>query len=255
MFFFFSKTISFLTMPLVIICVLLLLSVFLRSARWKNRFLRAGLVLLLFCSNDFIVNEFMKAWEVPPIPFAEIKKHYRWGIILAGVTKWQIEPKDRVYFKEGADRVTHAFQLYKEGFIQKILVSGGSGSLVNTGQREADEIASVLLMMGTKPEDIVTENNSRNTHESAVEVKSLLTGQTTPEECLLITSAFHMRRSAACFRRVGWGMDVFSTDFLAHNRKFTIDVLLLPKVDAIVAWHILIREWVGYVAYAMAGYI
>ena len=254
MFFILSKTINFLTMPLVIICVLLLLSVFLRPVRWKYNLLRVGLALLLFCSNDFILNEFMRAWEVPPTPFAEIRKHYRWGILLSGVTKSEMEPKDRIYFSQGADRVTHTFQLYKDGFIQKILVTGGSGSL-DKEQREADEIASVLRMMGTKPEDIVTENNSRNTHESAVEVKSLLTGQTRPEECLLITSAFHMRRSSACFRRVGWTMDTFSTNFLSHKRKFAIDVLLIPKPDALVGWHILTKEWVGYVAYSIAGYI
>ncbi len=255
MFFFLSKTISFLTMPLFIICVLLLLSVFLRSVRWKYWLLRAGIALLLFCSNDFIVNEFMRAWEVPPTPFAEIKKHYRWGILLSGVTKSEMEPKDRVYLTQGADRVTHTFQLYKEGFIEKILVSGGSGSLVDTGKREADEIASVLVMMGAKPEDIITENNSRNTHESALEVKSLLAGQSNPGECLLITSSFHMRRSAACFRRVGWPLDTFSTNFLSHKRKFTIDVLLIPKLEALGAWHVLIKEWVGYVAYAIAGYV
>ncbi len=254
MFFILSKTINFLTMPLVIICVLLLLSVFLRPVRWKYNLLRVGLALLLFCSNDFILNEFMRAWEIPPTPFAEIRKHYRWGILLSGVTKSEMEPKDRIYFSQGADRVTHTFQLYKDGFIQKILVTGGSGSL-DKEQREADEIASVLRMMGTKPEDIVTENNSRNTHESAVEVKSLLTGQTRPEECLLITSAFHMRRSSACFRRVGWTMDTFSTNFLSHKRKFAIDVLLIPKPDALVGWHILTKEWVGYVAYSIAGYI
>src|SRR5258706_1221207 len=254
MFFILSKTINFLTMPLVIICVLLLLSVFLRPVRWKYQLLSVGLALLLFCSNDFILNEFMRAWEIPPTPFAEIRKHYRWGILLSGVTKSEMEPKDRIYFSQGADRVTHTFQLYKDGFIQKILVTGGSGSL-DKEQREADEIASVLRMMGTKPEDIVTENNSRNTHESAVEVKSLLTGQTRPEECLLITSAFHMRRSSACFRRVGWTMDTFSTNFLSHKRKFAIDVLLIPKPDALVGWHILTKEWVGYVAYSIAGYI
>ena len=255
MFFFLSKTINIFTMPLGIICVLLLLSVFLRSARWKYWLLRIGLGLLLFCSNDFIINEFMKAWEFPPTPFAAITKRYQWGILLSGVTKSEMEPKDRVYFSQGADRVIHTFQLYKEGFIRKILVTGGSGSLLNTGQREADEIASVLLMMGTKPEDILTENNSRNTHESALEVKTLLAGQTKPEECLLITSAFHMRRSAACFKRVGWTMDTFSTNFLSHKRRFTIDVLLIPKPDALVGWHVLMKEWVGYVAYAMAGYL
>jgi len=255
MFFILSKTIDFLAMPLVIISGLLLLSVFLRPLRWKYRLLRAGLALLLFCSNDFIVNEFMRAWEVPPTPFAEIKKHYQWGILLSGVTRSDMELKDRIHFGQGADRVTHTFQLYKEGFIQKILVSGGSGRLLNTGQREADEIASVLLLMGAKPEDIITENKSRNTHESAVEVKSLLAGQTKPEDCLLITSAFHIRRSAACFRRVGWSMDTFSTNILSHRRKFTLEVLLLPKPEALLGWNVLMKECVGYVAYAIAGYI
>ncbi len=255
MFFFFSKTLYFLTTPLVIICVLFLLAVVLRSQRWKYRLWSAGLILLLFCSNDFIANEFMNAWEIPPTPFALIKKKYTWGIILSGVTKSDMEPKDRIYFQRGADRVTHSLQLYKAGIIKKILVSGGSGRLIDIGQREADEIASVLVMMGVRPEDILTENKSRNTHESAVEVKALLTGKANPEECLLITSAFHMRRSAACFAKTGWKTDLFSTDFLGHQRKFSIDGLLIPHLEALGHWHILMKEWIGYLAYAAAGYI
>ena len=240
MFFFLSKTLIFFTMPLVIVCVLLLLSVFLRSQRWKYRLSRAGIILLLFCTNDFIANEFMLAWEVPATPLADIKKQYTWGIILCGVVKTDGEPNDRVYFQRGADRVTHAVQLYKAGIVKKILVSGGSGKLFDTGEPEADEIASVLLMVGVKPEDILTENKSRNTHESAMEVKSLFEGKVKPEECLLITSAFHMRRSLASFAKMGWRVDAFSTDFLSHRRKFSIDGLLVPTVEALSHWHILI---------------
>jgi uncharacterized SAM-binding protein YcdF (DUF218 family) len=255
MFFFLSKTINFLTMPLVIICVLLLLSMVLRSPRWKYRLSRTGIGLLFFCSNDFIANEFLGAWEIPPTPFANITKRYQWGVLLSGVTQSGIEPKDRVYFNHGADRVTHTFQLYKEGFIKKIFVSGGNGSRLPSSQREADEIASVLLMMGTRPEDIITENKSRNTHESAIEVPARLAGIAGPEDCLLITSAFHMRRSAACFRHVGWTMDTFSTNFLSHPRKFSIDALFIPKPEALLGWHVLMKEWVGYLAYRLAGYL
>lgn len=255
MFFFFSKTLNFLTMPLVIVCVLLVLSVFLRAAKWKYRLLRGGIVLLLFCSNDFIANEFMAAWEIRPVPIASIQKRYEWGIVLSGVTKSEMEPKDRIYIQHGADRVLHAFQLYKEGIIRKILVSGGSGRLIDIGQREADEIASLLIMIGVKPEDIVTENKSRNTHESAEEVKRMMEGKTSPDSCLLITSSFHMRRSAACFAKVGWKMDVFATDFLSHKRNYSFDALFIPKMEALSVWHVMIKEWVGYIAYAIAGYV
>src|SRR5271170_5794089 len=152
MFFFLSKTLNLFTAPLLIICVLLLLSVVLRSARWKKWTFRSGLFLLLFCSNEFIANEVMHLWEIPPTPFNQIKKQYSWGIVLTGVTHSGAGPKDRVYFQRGADRVTHTLQLYKLGIIKKILVSGGSGRLIDIGVREADEIASVLKMMGVNPD-------------------------------------------------------------------------------------------------------
>jgi uncharacterized SAM-binding protein YcdF (DUF218 family) len=215
----------------------------------------AGIFLLLFCTNDFIADEFMRAWEVPVVPIAAMKKQYSWGIILSGVVRSEMELKDRVYFQRGADRVIHALQLYKAGILKKILVSGGATSVLGRTEPEADEIASVLIMMGVKREDIVTENRSKNTHDSAVEVKLLLTGIAKPSECLLITSAFHMRRSSACFEKVGWGMDKFSTDFLSHKRKFALDLLLIPQLDALSKWHVLTKEWVGYIVYAMVGYI
>lgn len=242
-------------MPLVIICSLLLAAAFVRSKTWKTRFFRASLILLLFWSNDFITNEFIKAWEIPAIPLAAMTKKYEWGILLSGVLKADTEPKDRVYFYRGADRVTHTFQLYKQGYIRKILVSGGSGRLSDIGEREADEIARLLIMMGVKPEDILTDNESRNTHESSINVKAILQDSIRSSDCLLITSAFHMRRSAACFRKAGFGMDEFSTDFLSHRRSYAPGVMIVPEVDALMIWHHLIKEWVGYLAYAAAGYI
>jgi uncharacterized SAM-binding protein YcdF (DUF218 family) len=255
MFFFLSKTLNYLTAPFFIISILFLLSATLRSARLKTWFFRAGLIMLLFCSNDFIANELMHAWEIPVTPLNQIKKKYTYGIVLTGVTKSETGPRDRIYFQQGADRVTHALQLYRLGIIRKILVSGGSGRLVDIGIKEADEIASVLVMMGVDTADIVIENKSRNTHESALNVKSMLEGTSSPRDCLLITSAFHMRRSLACYAKVGWAMDVFSTDFLTHQRKFTFDILLIPKLEALSLWHVLVKEWVGCIAYKVAGYI
>lgn len=255
MFFFLSKTLTYVLMPLVIICISFLLSWFLRNPHWKKRLFLTGLTLLLFFSNEFIVNEVMQAWEIEATPFAALQKKYEYGVLLSGAAKSEAGPADRVYIKSAADRINHAMQLYKLGYIRKILVSGGSGRLIDIGEREADELASLLELMGVPREDILTENTSRNTYESAVEVKKLLEQNTRPGECLLVTSANHMRRSAACFRKVGWPMDTFSTDFFGHNRIFTLDVLLIPKIEALSSWHILIKEWVGYVAYWVMGYV
>lgn len=255
MFFFLSKTLSYLTMPIVIICAFFLVAWFLKSNLWKTRIRTAAVLLLLFFCNDFIANEVVLLWEVPPTPFADLKKKYAYGIVLTGIGKSEMEPTDRMYFSRGADRVTHTLQLYKLGFIKKILVSGGNGKLYEVQKQEADEMAEVLVLMGVPKEDILVENTSRNTHESALAVSAMLNGKVKPEDCLLVTSAFHIRRSKACFEKQEWNVDVFSTDFISHKRKFTPDALIIPSVGALTNWHILTREWTGMVTYKLVGFI
>jgi len=255
MFFILSKTLNYLTMPLVIICLGFILSWVLNNKKWKNRLFKFSLILLLIFSNDFITNEVVLLWELPATPLKEIDKTYSIGILLTGVTKGNMTPDDRVYFQRGADRVTHTLQLYRLGKIKTILVSGGSGSILEQSRQEADEIAEALELMGVAKEDIRIENESRNTHESALAVKSMLKDSVSADECLLITSAFHMRRSRACFNKVNWQSDTFTTDFLHHERKFTPDVLFIPRVDSLLIWNIMIREWVGMIAYKVSGYI
>lgn len=256
MFFFLSKTLNYLVQPLVIIAAFFLASALVRATKWKRRAFIAGLCLLFFFSNDFIANEVMNAWEPEATPYASIAKMYDWGIVLTGVTLPAREPRDRVYFQRGADRVTHAVQLYKLGKIRRILVTGGSGRLLDVGQREADDVKAAMVMMGVPEDDIITESNSRNTHESALEVGRILAsmGQS-PSGCLLITSAFHMPRSYACFRKVGLEMDTFATDSYVHPRTFTPDVLFIPNIGALENWQKLLREWTGFVAYKLAGYV
>lgn len=255
MFFILSKTLNYLTMPLVIVCLLLLAAAITRSKRWKPRLFRTGLFFLFFFTNDFIANEVLRWWEVRATPIAAMEKKYELAIILTGVTKSNMKPDDRVYFQRGADRVTHTLQLYRLGIVKKILVSGGSGTLSARSRQEADELSDALQLMGVPASDILIENQSKNTNESAVAVAALLSGTYKPEECLLVTSAFHMRRSIACFRKVGWPMDAYSTDFISHERKFTPDSLIIPRIDGLIMWHTLIREWTGMFAYKLAGYI
>lgn len=255
MFFFLSKTLGYLTQPLVVISVLLLAAAFLRNQKYKRLAFRIGLILFLFLSNDFIASEVARWWEPDITPFNQIQKKYAYAIVLTGVTKAQVGPSDRVYFLRGADRITHALQLYRLGIVDKILLSGGTGRLIDIGWREADDLASFLRLANVPDSVILIENKSSNTRESAVEVAQMLTGKATPDQCLLITSGYHLPRSKACFKRTGWDMDIFSTDPLSHERVFHLDVLIVPKLEAIAIWNALIREWVGMLAYKVAGYI
>ncbi len=255
MFFFLSKTLGYLVRPLVIICLLFLLSWLVKRKHLRRVFRISGFALLFFFSNEFIVNEVINSWEIQATPFAEIKVSYAYGILLTGTTQTEVGPDDRIYVSSGADRINHSLYLYKLGLIRKLVISGGSGRIIDVGMREAEDLAELLVLMGMLREDIIIEKESRNTHESAVNVAKLLQPLARPSDCLLITSASHMRRSLACFRKAGWSCVPFPTDFHGHFRKFSFDVLFITKLEAIRWWEILFKEWTGYLSYWMVGYI
>ena len=233
----------------------MVLSVVLKKEKWRKRCFYLAFAMLVFFSNSFISNEVMRAWEVSPIPLSSVEKSYEVGIVLGGVILGDTEIKDRAFFSKGADRIYHTAMLYKRGKIKRVLVSGGTSRLIDIGQREGLEMVAALEEMGVKKEHIEYEITSRNTHENALESKKKLEKSYDSSDCLLITSAFHMRRAEACFAKVNYPVDVFSVDIYSSKTRFTPDVLFVPSVGAFANWHILIKEWVGFTAYWVMGYV
>ncbi len=74
-------------------------------------------------------------------------------------------------------------------------------------------------------------------------------------ENLLITSAFHMKRSKGCFDQVGLATVTFPVDYYSSDIRVNFKELIQPTPQALINWHILVKEWVGLIAYRLAGYI
>lgn len=255
MFFVLSKTVSLLVMPLTLVVIFIFASLIVKRPKLKRLFFWSGFGLLLFFSNGTIANELITWWELPATPYSEVRPH-KLGIVLTGTTIRKPFPNDRVYFSKGADRVTHTVELYKKGLIEKILISGGSGLLVIEDEPEANKYLKAMVLMGVDSADIIIENETRNTYESALAVKPMLLKMNySDKDCLLITSAFHMRRSLAVYRKAGLDLDYFTTDFYSYPRNYYPDALIIPKVDALEIWQKLFKEWIGFAAYKVAGYV
>lgn len=255
MFFILSKTIYYILMPQVWILLLLLYAVFTKSELRRKKAVIVTLLAFFIFSNDFLVNEALLLWEKKPVPVASLNDGQT-AIVLTGVTNLQKAGTDRVYFGRGADRVLHTVQLYKAGKVQKILISGGSGSLTRRDIPEADQLKKVFLYCGVREQDIRLENKSRNTYESAKYCKALLDGPGSKRNFLLITSAFHMRRSQDCFTKAGISTTIYPVDYYTKDRKNTLtpDSWLIPSLDAMSKWAILMHEITGYLTYKLMGY-
>lgn len=255
MFFFLSKTLGQLLNPLVLLVILLLLGLFLKKPFLRYLFGGAFALFFLIFTNPVITNEVMEWWEVPPVAYATLQEPYQAAIVLSGVTASDKGPHDRVHFHKGADRVMHAIQLYKMGRVRNLLLSGGSGSIEADSVSEAARMRRVMLLSGVPDSVIMLEGKSRNTYENAVYSKQMLDSLFVDRRYLLVTSAFHMRRAQACFRKAGVETDPFTADFYSSDTPYEFSSFVIPRAEAIVAWDKLIKEWVGLLMYSLSGYI
>lgn len=211
-------------------------------------------MILLIFSNPWIITQVIYAWEVPARKSETMKEPYDVGIVLGGSMRYYDPDLNRVVYSSSVDRLLQALQLYHDGKIRKILLSGGSGFVNFQEWKESGLIAKVLLKSGVPEEDILLENHSRNTYENAVQSAEMLRVGKYGQRFLLITSAFHMRRSLLCFEKAKLKVDPFSVDLRSAIHIKTLDRIIQPDAECFVQWDLLIHEWVGIVMYKLMGY-
>jgi uncharacterized SAM-binding protein YcdF (DUF218 family) len=253
MFFLLSKMLAFLFTPLVWIIGLFAYGMITKVDKRRKRSLRASLILLILLSNAAFHNAFMHAWEIPAVKTSEVKDTYDAGILLGGLSNYD-PTLEKIQFNRSGDRMMQTLELYYKGKIRKIVVVSGSGSVFYQDYKEADFIRNYLLSIGIPDSNIIVENQSKNTRENALNVKPILEKHFNNGKYLLITSAFHMRRSLGCFRKVGIEVTPFSTDRKSGPWRWDLDFLLVPNLEVLESWDILIHEWIGVITYKLAGY-
>ena len=232
---------------------------FVLAIKWKSPKRRKisfgiGLTMLIIFSNQYLANQVMLWWEPEPTPM-ELVPHYDVGIVFTGVTKGSKTPRDRVYFNKGADRITHTLQLYNEGKLDHILISGGLG-FAQVGQSiAANRLKAFLIMAGVPDSVITTEPDAVNTYENARNSAQILKRDFPNKNYLLITSAFHMKRSALCLSKQEIDFDEFPAGFNTDRPTLNFDDLFIPRGTAIAKWENLFKEWTGLIVYKMMGYI
>ena len=270
MFYFFSKTITYLLTPAGWLLTALLWAFF--NKTYRHHRLRTGIALGIFWlfGNSVLINELAWWWEYPvqaDIPKAADSTS-RVAVLLTGgmingmkeipVSTQAQNQTTRFLLGREADRAGQAFYLYKTGAVQKILISGGSGNLPFQPKDVSDEgqmTAQFLMMAGVRPGDLVLENKSRNTHENALFAALMLRQRFRTNQCVLVTSAWHMRRAMACFQKEGIVVTPFPGNFLSHRRPLAPGEWILPKEEALFDAYYLVREMVGYLTYQAMGFV
>ena len=245
MFFITSKILSFLSNPIFWLFTLLISSIIFKTRR--KRTLYITLFLFYLFTNNFIADKAAVIWEVSPKSISSLENNYKYGIVLGGYSYYN-KTIEHINLNDRGDRLISAIELYNLGKIEKIIISGGNGELINNGMKESEWSKKFLINMGVQKKDILLESNSRNTIENA-QYTAILMKKEMSEKSLLITSADHMRRASFCFSKYNFNIEIYPTDCSGNDIPLTFDYLFIPNIEALKKWESLIHECVGYIVY------
>jgi len=158
------------------------------------------------------------------------------------------EGRAQVALNSAAERMTTTVELARRHPHLTILFSGSTGKLISKEMSEAQIARMFFDDQGIDQGRIVYEGRSRNTAENALFSKALIVDMTRP--WILITSASHMPRSVAVFRRQGIRIVPYPVDFQTSD---TIPWGMIDLAYGAALADIAIHESVGWAIYRFTG--
>ena len=143
---------------------------------------------------------------------------------------------------------------WRAGKVQTIIVTGGKLPWERGSASGASLAVEPLQVYGVPPDSIILEGNSRNTHENAVNTAAIWRDKHF-RSGLLVTSAFHMPRALASFRKLGIELAPWPADFKGQSYPLINNVFdLLPDASALATTTTAIKEWLGLTIYRLRGW-
>ena len=255
--FYLSKILNFFINPLYILSLVILIQLFiiffLQSKKLVVFFSKLFLILFLIFGysplSNFLLSKIEDHIQTSKYPVQQLTG----VIVLGGSFNSGLESKERneVSLNSSAERLTKALEIYKKNPRLLILFSGFSGELKPQGWSESDMAKKFFLDQGVKLDNLIFENQSRNTFENIKYSKDIITNY--KGTWGLITSANHMPRSFFTFKKQGLILEPISVDYkTGTSRMFWIN---FDISSGLINWNIIFHELIGVAYYKVTNKI
>ncbi len=145
-------------------------------------------------------------------------------------------------------RLMEGIRIYRQIPGSKLLLSGGG---MFTRVPEAETMARMAESVGVVVEDIIMETESRNTHEQAMFLAPTLGDK----DFILVTSALHMPRSMALFKKLDMNPMPAPTHHLVIKKDYWNPFVFIPSSGNIGKLKAAIHEYLGMTYSKLSGQI
>ncbi|HOJ70289.1 MAG TPA: YdcF family protein [Syntrophorhabdaceae bacterium] len=245
MLFFLKKLITYSIVPPGIIIILLILSaIFLRK---RLRFFIIIVALAIYALSiepvkDIFIIPLEDAYKPPSIN--DVKSCDAYVVLGGGINENApgLDGEGQLS-NDSLPRVVEAYRLYIR-HKRPIILSGGK---VYGIKEEAEIAKKFLISLGVDETYIITEGKSRDTHENALFVKEILEKKGV-KKAVLITSAFHMKRSVQLFRRYFPQILPYPTGYRTSRSVYTV-MSYMPDAGNITYIAYSLKEYMGILFY------
>ncbi len=227
-----KKIISASVMPLSITLLILfigLLFLYGNNIKKAKLFISTGLVTLVLIAYQPFSNVLLEPLETNYSKLTVIPKDVTHILLLGG---------------DFNNRAWEALRLYNKINNAKIITSGYKGEYKIS---EAIRSANILQELGIPKIDIIIHDKPKDTKEEAIKTKKLLD----ENPFILVTSAYHMTRAMALFKKEGLNPIAAPTNILANTKKYAS----IPKGGNMQNSEIALHEYLGLIWSKIKGQI
>jgi uncharacterized SAM-binding protein YcdF (DUF218 family) len=241
--------------------VWLLLSVWLLWSVWRRRW--SGLwmpalawLVLTVCTctptTSYLLNDLENAF--PAVSVADVTPAEVIICLGGGAEPSNSEPT-RVNFNSSVDRMTTALALYAQKKAPLLVITGGGYEKDGVMYSEADAAFGFLKSSLAIPINVISLGVCSDTHDEALKIAALAEEKGW-KSFILVTSATHMPRAVATFRKAGVEVSAVPCDYQSSfNRITDIDWIHLPHNGSFASFGAWMHEVIGTWVYSWRGWL
>lgn len=260
---FLSKFLPLFLYPLGLVSLLLVSVIILwKKQRLAKILILAALFVLVLGGNRYIASAVARSLEWR-FPSPDLTLAPDAIVILGGGTEPAISPRQSVEVNAAGDRVIYSAILARQFPQAKVIVSGGDIDFLDIApSTPAQDMASLLELMGIARERILLQANSQNTFEDA-QLTCKLIKDNNYSRVFLVTSAMHMPRSMMMFEKAGCTMTPAPTDYtiteaawqcLWHPNVEEFFINLVPAYTNLSTLTKSLKEYFGIAYYTLLAF-
>jgi uncharacterized SAM-binding protein YcdF (DUF218 family) len=203
----------------------------------------AVVALILFSFGPF-TDTLLGSLENKYPPLTDLKglNGVKWIVVLGGGHNSDARyPANDQLSGASLSRLVEGIRIHKTLKNSRLILSGGA---VFDPVPEAKVMSDVALTMGVVPEDIILELESRDTEDQA-RLIPIIANLDSKERFILVTTAAHMPRAVALFRKYGNQPVPAPIDFWVKDTKESHPINFFPTASGLRRMERVFHEYLG----------